>query len=159
MSVRNTVQLAQRLNCGSVRDGRHDRGTDRRESTLRRKLRPKEAMVSTQPYADAGQPRFPRRPMTACCFVRLGKQGAFVQDAVERGYVGVDYSMVSSDGEYEYWITVEAARIPLLLARLGAPERSDILEVLDLAWTGERSYELERIIRDDDVPHRLSSYS
>jgi hypothetical protein len=97
--------------------------------------------------------------MTACCFVRLGKQGAFVQDAVERGYVGVDYSMVSSDGEYEYWITVEAARIPLLLARLGAPERSDILEVLDLAWTGERSYELERIIRDDDVPHRLSSYS
>ena len=66
--------------------------------------------------------------------------------------------MMSSDGEYEYWITVEAAHIPLLLARLGAPERSDILEVLALACTGERSYELERIIRDDDVPHLLSFY-
>jgi restriction system protein len=32
--------------------------------------------------------------MTACYFVRLGKQGAFLQDAMERGYVGVDYDMV-----------------------------------------------------------------
>ena len=73
--------------------------------------------------------------------------------------LGPGTSLVSPDGEYEYWITVEAAHIPLLLARLGAPERSDILEVLALTWAGERSYELERIIRDDDVPHRLSSYS
>jgi len=73
--------------------------------------------------------------------------------------LGPGTSMVSPDGEYEYWITVEAAYIPLLLARLGAPERSDILEVLALAWTGERSYGLERIIRDDGVPHRLSTYS
>lgn len=73
--------------------------------------------------------------------------------------LGPATSMVSSDGEYEYWITVEAAHIPVLLARLGASERSDILEVLALSWTGERSYELERIIRNDDVPHRLSVYS
>lgn len=32
--------------------------------------------------------------MTACYFIRLGRQGSFVQDAVERGYTGVDYSMV-----------------------------------------------------------------
>jgi restriction system protein len=32
--------------------------------------------------------------MTACYFVRLGRQGAFVQDALDRGYIGVDYSMI-----------------------------------------------------------------
>lgn len=32
--------------------------------------------------------------MTACYFVRLGQQGVFVHDAMERGYVGVDYGMV-----------------------------------------------------------------
>lgn len=32
--------------------------------------------------------------MPACYFMRLGRQGSFVQDAVERGYVGVDYGMV-----------------------------------------------------------------
>ena len=35
MRVRKMVSLAQRLNCGSARDGRHDRGTDRCESTFK----------------------------------------------------------------------------------------------------------------------------
>ena len=55
--------------------------------------------------------------MTACCFVRLGKQGAFVQDAVERGYVGVDYSMVDHlNGEFpDTWAAPNKAYIPRFL--------------------------------------------
>jgi hypothetical protein len=66
---------------------------------------------------------------------------------------------VSPDGEYEYWITVEAAHLTKLLVLLGEPEGSDVIRVLAEGWTGNRSHELERIILHDGVPHRFFSYS
>lgn len=55
--------------------------------------------------------------MTACYFVGLGKQGAFVHDAVERGYLGVDYSMVDHlNGEFpDTWAAPNKAYIPRFL--------------------------------------------
>jgi restriction system protein len=55
--------------------------------------------------------------MTACYFVRLGKQGAFIQDALDRGYVGVDYSMVDDfTGKFpDGWVAFNKAYIPRFL--------------------------------------------
>lgn len=55
--------------------------------------------------------------MTACYFIRLGRQGAFVQDAVERGYVGVDYGMVDDfTGKFpDEWTAFNKTYIPRYL--------------------------------------------
>ena len=68
-------------------------------------------------------------------------------------------AIVSSDGEYEYWITVKAEHFPQLLALLEASPDADVLEVLAEHWTGERSYELERLIRGSGIPQEFFSYS
>lgn len=65
---------------------------------------------------------------------------------------------VSPDGEYEYWITVEATHLTKLLVLLGQPEASDVMGVLAEGWTGNRSHELERIILHEGVPHRFFCY-
>jgi hypothetical protein len=66
--------------------------------------------------------------------------------------------MVSSDGEYEWEKVVPAAHIPTLLSLLDAPAGADILDELAARWTGARSYDLERRIRDSDIPVRLWTY-
>lgn len=55
--------------------------------------------------------------MTACYLVRLGRQGAFVQDAVDHGYVGVDYNMVDDfTGKFpDEWTAFNKAYIPRYL--------------------------------------------
>jgi len=73
--------------------------------------------------------------------------------------LGPGAELVSPDGEYEYWITVEAADLTKLLVLLAEPEGSDVMRVLEQGWTGKNSYELERIIRHEGVPHRFFCYS
>ncbi len=55
--------------------------------------------------------------MTACYFVRLGRQGAFVSDAVEHGYIGVDYGMIDDlTGKFpDEWTAFNKAYIPRYL--------------------------------------------
>ncbi|MFT4109105.1 endonuclease NucS domain-containing protein [Propionicimonas sp.] len=55
--------------------------------------------------------------MAGCYFIRLGKQGAFTQDAVERGYIGVDYGMVDDfTGKFpDEWTAFNKAYIPRYL--------------------------------------------
>jgi restriction system protein len=55
--------------------------------------------------------------MAACYFIRLGKQGAFVEDAVTRGYIGVDYGMVDDfTGKFpDEWTAFNKAYIPRYL--------------------------------------------
>ncbi|WGT47620.1 endonuclease NucS domain-containing protein [Tessaracoccus lacteus] len=55
--------------------------------------------------------------MTACYFIRLGRRGTFVQDAVERGYVGVDYGMVDDfKGKFpDEWTAFNKTYIPRYL--------------------------------------------
>lgn len=55
--------------------------------------------------------------MTACYFVRLERQGAFVNDAVESGYIGVDYDMIDDfTGRFpDEWTTFNKTYIPRYL--------------------------------------------
>lgn len=81
-------------------------------------------------------------------------------DLVLAGHdLGPGTAIVSSDGEYEYWITVKAEHFPRLLALLEASPDADVLQVLAEHWTGERSYELERLIRGSGIPQEFFSYS
>ena len=54
--------------------------------------------------------------------------------------------------DYNYLTKVAAADIPALLALLGAPADADILDVLEVNWTGEASHELERLLRESAIP-------
>jgi hypothetical protein len=58
----------------------------------------------------------------------------------------------SSDGEYEYFKTIAASWLPHLLNLLGAPADADVLDVLESTWTGEASWELERLLRESGIP-------
>lgn len=64
--------------------------------------------------------------MTACYFIRLGRQGVFVADAVERGYVGVDYGMIDDfTGKFpDEWTAFNKAYIPRYLEL--NPEKSKV---------------------------------
>jgi hypothetical protein len=66
---------------------------------------------------------------------------------------------VSGDGEYEYFKIVAPEHLPRLREVLGLAADADILERLANDWNGARSYELEDILRDSDIPVVLAVYS
>ena len=66
--------------------------------------------------------------------------------------LGPATAIVSDDGEYEWFETILAEHLPRLLSLLGADPRDDILDLLEQKWSGPRSYELERLLRDSDFP-------
>ncbi len=71
--------------------------------------------------------------------------------------LGPGTAMVSSDGEYEYWITVKPEHFPTLLAMLEGDLEADLLEALSERWIGKNSYEPETLILNR-VPHGSHSY-
>ena len=77
---------------------------------------------------------------------------------IEGQDLGPSTAIVSSDGEYEWARTILPEHFPALLALLDAPANADILDVLEKHWTGQRSYELERRIRESDIPSNLWTY-
>jgi hypothetical protein len=66
---------------------------------------------------------------------------------------------VSSDGEYEWFATIAAEDVPRLEVLLGAAADEDVLDVLARSYTGRASYELERLLRESDIPVRRSVWS
>ncbi len=58
---------------------------------------------------------------------------------------------VSNDGEYEWFQVIRAAHVPRLLEVLGAPPGSPVVDVLR-GFCGDRSYDLEELLRESDVP-------
>jgi hypothetical protein len=58
---------------------------------------------------------------------------------------------VSADGEYEWFQEIAASEVPALLSLLGAQPEELILNVL-ARYTGKRSYELERRLRESAIP-------
>ena len=59
---------------------------------------------------------------------------------------------VSDDGEYEWTWMIEASDLPRLLELLGGNEQVDVLDFLEERYSGEGSYELERILGHGDTP-------
>ena len=66
---------------------------------------------------------------------------------------------VSGDGEYEYFKIVAPEHVPRLRAILGGAPDEPILDLLERDWTGERSYALEDILRESDLPVVLGVWS
>ena len=71
--------------------------------------------------------------------------------------LGPGTEIISSDGEYEWFQTVAAGDVPRLLALLGGTPGEDILDVLE-RYTGERSYELEKLLHSGGIPYEFTSW-
>ena len=66
---------------------------------------------------------------------------------------------VSGDGEYEYFKMIAKDDIPRLVELLGGKPGEDILELLAKNWTGDKSYELEEILREGPIEVELGVWS
>jgi hypothetical protein len=67
--------------------------------------------------------------------------------------------MVSSDGEYEWFLTVAPGDVHRVVGLLGGRAGDDVLVVLERDWTGPRSYEFERLLRESGIPVNLFTWS
>lgn len=72
--------------------------------------------------------------------------------------LGPATAFVSDDGEYEWERTIAAVDVPRLIDLLGGEREVDILDLLEQRYTGDRSYELEKLLRESDVPSRLTTW-
>ena len=88
--------------------------------------------------------------------------GAYVDGAgdlhVDGQDLGPGTAMVSSDGEYEWFETVAASDVPRLVALLGGQPGDDVLVLLERDWTGSRSYDFERLLRESGIPVNLFTW-
>jgi hypothetical protein len=66
---------------------------------------------------------------------------------------------VSGDGEYEYFKMVAREDIPRLVEILGGEPGDEILGLLGREWTGDKSYDLETVLRDGPVEVVLGVWS
>ena len=89
---------------------------------------------------------------------RLTSDGELV---IEGQDLGPATAMISSNGEYEWGYNFPSGSIPALHAALGGQENEDVLDVLERSYTGEGSYELERIMREteESIPRSFWSWA
>ncbi len=73
--------------------------------------------------------------------------------------LGPATAIVSDDGEYEWYKTIAAGDVPRVVALLDGQPGDDVLDLLARNWTGARSYELERRLRESDIPVELFVWS
>jgi len=79
---------------------------------------------------------------------------------IEGQDLGKGVSGVFGEGisEYEWNYLIEKENIPLLIKALGGEEGDDILELIADRCTGESAQSLEKVIRDNNIPHEFSSW-
>lgn len=89
--------------------------------------------------------------------------GAYVDDAgalhIDGQDLGPGTAPVSDDGEYEWFETIVAADVPRLVALLGGQPGDDVLDLLERDWTGLKAYDLERLLRQSDIPVQRTIWS
>ncbi len=66
---------------------------------------------------------------------------------------------VSGDGEYEYFKMVAKEDIPRLVEILGGKPGDGILELLGRDWIGDKSYDLETVLRDGPIEVVLATWT
>ena len=121
------------------------------------------AATSTE---DAVFPCWPRRTVTLR-EERHGADvrwlGAYVDGAgalhIDGHDLGPGTAPVSDDGEYEWFTTVAAGDVGRVVEVLGGGPGDDVLELLARDWSGPRSYELERLLRESGIPMEHSVWS
>jgi hypothetical protein len=69
--------------------------------------------------------------------------------------LGPGTAPVSDDGEYEWFRTISHEDLPQLMSLLGAPADADVLDLLQRKWSGARSYELEKVLRQSGIKVNL----
>ena len=65
--------------------------------------------------------------------------------------LGPKTAIVSSDGEYGWFETIDRSELPKLIGLLGGKPEDDILDVLQENWTGPRAADLEALLRESDI--------
>ncbi len=89
--------------------------------------------------------------------------GAYVDGAgalhIDGQDLGSGTAMVSSDGEYEWFMTIAPADVDRLVALLGGRPGDDVLVLLESDWTGSRSYDFERLLRESGIKVNLFTWS
>lgn len=96
-----------------------------------------------------------RGPDTRSLWARLNEHGDLL---IEGQDLGPGTAPVSTDGEYEWVLIFRSKDVPQLRTLLEMPDDADLLTALEQSWSGDRSYELERRIRESDVPHETSTW-
>lgn len=71
--------------------------------------------------------------------------------------LGPGTGMVSDDGEYEWSRTFATGDVPQVVALLDGQPGEDVLDVLT-RWVG-KTYELEKRIRESDIPSDMWTWS
>jgi len=66
---------------------------------------------------------------------------------------------ISGDGEYEYFLTIDNKDIPKLIQLLGGKAGDDVLRLLDRYWAGDKSYELEDLLRNCEIKVGFDAWS
>jgi hypothetical protein len=72
--------------------------------------------------------------------------------------LGPGTAPVSGDGEYEWFEVIRAVDLPRLVAALGGDPGDDVLDLLARDWTGPRSYDFERRLRESGVPVKIFTW-
>jgi hypothetical protein len=72
--------------------------------------------------------------------------------------LGPGTAIVSTDGEYEWFQTIRATDVPRVRALLGEPAGVNILDALEKRWSGRKSGDLERRLRESDLPIERAVY-
>ena len=87
-----------------------------------------------------------------CAYLEQGNLHLEGQD------LGPGTALVSGEGECEWRRTIGAEHMSPLLALLGGAPGNDLRELLEQRWSGPNSYELERLLRECDIPMEFHSY-
>lgn len=75
--------------------------------------------------------------------------------------LGPGTAIRTDKGEYEWFQTIKPEHLPRLRELLGADPDEDLLDHLKASWSGRRSYDLERLLREhkDEIPSNLFVWS
>ena len=82
---------------------------------------------------------------------RVDAQGRLRIDGHDRG-PATRAAQPASDGEYEWFTTYAADDVPRIVELLGGDPGDDVLDLLEQRFTGPASYDLERLLRESDLP-------
>jgi len=89
------------------------------------------------------------KPDSRFLWAYLDNQGQLLIDGQD---LGPGTAIVSGDGEYEWYQAIAQRELSRLWTILEIDPEGDVLDQLEVRYSGPMSYELERRIRESGVP-------
>lgn len=87
--------------------------------------------------------------------VTLDEDGSLRLDGHD---LGPGTEAIRAHGSYEWRWTIRPNHVPLVRAALGCRPGEDLLTAISQRYRGEGSYELERRLRDSEIPREFWSW-